>query len=167
MIPPALTPERVQWCALCLLKAVLAESSLFLGRQDLECGLVPGNHSRRAQQGMVTITLLPSFCQPQDGKVWSAVNQADMENCANTQAHQFFDSHSLQGRWAGLVTLTAYIATKIGIEEYLMGKVFKINYKLEEICLRWKVMPNKSTLINWTYRTCWNSGAIYQNMRGT
>ena len=54
--------------------------------------------------------------------------------------------------------LTAYIAAKKGIEEYLMKEILKVHYKLEHKIWRWKVMPNKSTLINWTYRTCWNSG---------
>ena len=35
-----------------------------------------------------------------------------------------------KGCWAWLVTLTAYVAVKIGIEEYLMEKVLKILYKL-------------------------------------
>ena len=36
----------------------------------------------------------------------------------------------------GLETLTAYIAAKIGIEEYLMDKFFKIHNQLEEKLLR-------------------------------
>ena len=49
------------------------------------------------------------------------------------------------------MTLTAYITAKIGIEEYLMKKILKVHYKLEDKSFRLKVMPNKSTLINWTY----------------
>ena len=44
------------------------------------------------------------------------------------------------------------------IEEYLMDKFLKLHYQPEDKLLRWKNMPNKSALIDWTYRTCWNSG---------
>ena len=53
---------------------------------------------------------------------------------------------------------TAYMAAKIRIEEYLMEKFLKVYYQLEDKMLRWQVMPNKSALIDWTYRTYWNSG---------
>ena len=39
-----------------------------------------------------------------------------------------------------------------------MDKFLKIHYQLENKLFRWKVEPNKSALIDWTYRTCWNSG---------
>ena len=35
-----------------------------------------------------------------------------------------------------------------------MDKFLKIHYQPEDKLLRWKVMPNKSALIDWTYRTC-------------
>ena len=63
-----------------------------------------------------------------------------------------------KGSWAGLVTLTAYMAAKIGIKEYFMDNFLKIHYQLEDKLFRGKVMPNKSAVIDWTYRTCWNSG---------
>ena len=69
-----------------------------------------------------------------------------------------FQQPLTKGSWAGLVTLTAYMAAKIGIMEYCMDKYLKIHYQLEDKLFRWKVMPNKSALIDWTYRTCWNSG---------
>ena len=83
-------------------------------------------------------------------------------NCKQTPAFDrltpLFRQPLTKGSWDGLVTLTAYIAAKIGIEEYLMDKFLKIHYQLEDNLLRWKVMPNKSALIDWTYRTYWNSG---------
>ena len=49
--------------------------------------------------------------------------------------------------WAGVVTLTSYMAEKIGIEEYFMDKFIKIHYQLEDKLFRWKGKPNKSALI--------------------
>ena len=43
-----------------------------------------------------------------------------------------FQQPLTKGSWAGLVTLTVYIAAKIGIEEYLMDKFLKIHYQLED-----------------------------------
>ena len=56
------------------------------------------------------------------------------------------------------MTLTAYMAAKIGIKEYLMKKFLKIYYHHKDKILRWKFMPKKSALIDWTSRTRWNSG---------
>ena len=41
-----------------------------------------------------------------------------------------------KGSLAGLMTLTAYMAGKIAIEEYLMDKFLKIHYQLEDKILR-------------------------------
>ena len=46
----------------------------------------------------------------------------------------------------------------VSLKEYFMDKFLKIHYQLEDKLSRWKVMPNKSALIDWTYRTCWNFG---------
>ena len=43
-----------------------------------------------------------------------------------------FGSHTQLGSLSGLVTLNAYMAAKIGIEEYLMEKFHKIYYQLED-----------------------------------
>ena len=48
-----------------------------------------------------------------------------------------------KGSWTGLVTLTAYMATKIGIETYLMDKFLKIHYQLEGKLLGEKVCQTK------------------------
>ena len=61
--------------------------------------------------------------------------------------HHCFGSHSLKGSWAGLVTLTAYMAAKIGIEEYLMELFVKILFQCEDTILRWKIMAYKIALI--------------------
>ena len=67
-------------------------------------------------------------------------------------SHHCFGSHSLKAAeldwWHWLYTW----------QEYLMDNFFLIHYQPEDKLLRWKVMPNKTALIDWTYRTCWNSG---------
>jgi hypothetical protein len=41
-----------------------------------------------------------------------------------------------EGSWAGVVTLTAHMAAKIGIKEYFMDKFLKIHYQLEDKLFR-------------------------------
>ena len=67
-----------------------------------------------------------------------------------------------KGSWAGLVTLTAYMAAK--------DRNWGIHNKLEDKIVKWKFMPNTSTLITliiWKNGTGWNSGVVYQNIRGS
>ena len=42
---------------------------------------------------------------------------------------------------------TASMAAKIGIEEYLIEKVIKVHYKLEDKILRWKLRQTKEHLL--------------------
>ena len=66
-----------------------------------------------------------------------------------TNSSPLFQQPLTKGSWAGLVTLSLYMTAKIGIKEYLMDKFLKIHYQPEDKLLRWKVMPNKSALIDW------------------
>ena len=52
-----------------------------------------------------------------------------------------------KGSWAGLVSLTAYMAAKIGIEEYLLDTFLKIHYQLEGKLLGEKLCQTKVHLL--------------------
>ena len=59
-----------------------------------------------------------------------------------------FGSHSLKAAELGIDCIHGCKDRNWGIFDGIF--FFKIHYQLEDKILRWKVMPNKNTLIDWT-----------------